>query len=394
MVHAGQLDPGLDQRRVEHGVLGCPGRSGAGLPEPGLHDAEHHAGVAREAVHVPGQQRQLRGVRAEPAHQRQWCVLAQHPGHVHPAEPVLRGEAGRERGDHQRGAGPGPQPGLHPRHLPRGRADQRDPRQHRGAGPGLRHDRAGQRRRRDEGLGRRRRPAGRLPDRRGCGQLPAAAAGGRPGFDREPRGQPDHRPGRLRPCRRCTCRAGADRVRDQQQRRDHRPHLDLAGRPRQRTDRLDGQPGRHRPEGQRQQRAGHRPVRGALQEVRRGVARPGRQDDLLPEREGLRRPEPGGGAERQHPGLRRVQGGRQRHHPRGLGPGQLLQLHRGPVDHPGPRVRGADHGGGQVPRPPGGLARRHGPIRPCHQQHRSGDVRHRHDALDGDVVPVTGGPGH
>ncbi|SDR58579.1 hypothetical protein SAMN05216511_6950 [Streptomyces sp. KS_16] len=63
---------------------------------------------------------------------------------------------------------------------------------------------------------------------------------------------------------------------------------------------------------------------GALQQVRRGVARRAGTHGLLPEREGVRRAQPGRGAERQHQGVRRVQDRRRGDHARRVGPGQLL----------------------------------------------------------------------
>ena len=86
----------------------------------------------------------------------------------------------------------------------------------------------------------------------------ADAAGGRPaGRLRRPLRQPDHRPGRVRPHRRRGPRQGHHQHGGQQRRRDHRPHLDLARRPR-RGRRLGDQPGRLRRPRQRRRRAGHR----------------------------------------------------------------------------------------------------------------------------------------
>ena len=62
---------------------------------------------------------------------------------------------------------------------------------------------------------------------------------------------------------------------------------------------------------------------------------------LLPERAPVRRAEPVQLDERQHPRLRRLQGGRHGHHARGVGPGQLLLLQHQLVGGRRPLVRGA-----------------------------------------------------
>ena len=105
-------------------------------------------------------------------------------------------------------------------------------------------------------------------------------------------------------------RQGHHEPRGEQRRRGHRPHLGLAGRPRQRGHgRLERQHRGHRPDRQRRQRGGDGAVRGALPEAPGRLERPERQDDLLPERDALRRARPGELAERARgQRLRRLQG--------------------------------------------------------------------------------------
>ncbi|MEY9484981.1 hypothetical protein RKD26_000775 [Streptomyces calvus] len=140
---------------------------------------------------------------------------------------------------------------------------------------------------------------------------------------------------------------------------------------------------------QRRRRPRHRPVRRALQQVRRAVERRAGPHDLLPEREGVRRPRPGGHPERLDQGLRRLQGRRPRHHPRGLGHGQLLLLQRQPEHRAAPRLRRSRAGRGALPQPVGGVAERQRAVRVRHQRHRVAHVGHRHRAVHGGVLPLS-----
>ncbi len=149
-------------------------------------------------------------------------------------------------------------------------------------------------------------------------------------------------------------------------------HLGLARRPRQRGDvGVDAGQGGHRADRQRQRRAGHRPVRRALPEVPGHLERPGRQDHLLPERDALRRAEPGELDESQRPQrVRGLQGRRQRDLARGVGVGQLQLLQRQPLGERLPRVRGAQQLERALPQPVHGLVELPGPDHPRHQRHR------------------------
>ncbi len=114
-------------------------------------------------------------------------------------------------------------------------------------------------------------------------------------LEREPREQPDLGPGRLLPDRRRHRRPGHQQPGRELQQHPPRRHLGLARRPRQLGHRrLDGQHGRPRAGGQRQQRAGDRPVRRALPATAGGVERQRRRDHLLPGRDAVRPAEPGG----------------------------------------------------------------------------------------------------
>ncbi len=115
---------------------------------------------------------------------------------------------------------------------------------------------------------------------------------------------------------------------------------------------------------------GVRPVRRALPEVRRDLERQRRPDHLLPERDAVRPAEPGRLARTATNGYAAYKVADTVTTPRGVGPGQLLQLHRRPGDRRRPRLRGADQRQRQVPRPADRVARRRGRHRPRHQQHR------------------------
>ncbi|GAA3115503.1 hypothetical protein GCM10020254_72690 [Streptomyces goshikiensis] len=120
VVHPGQLHRRLVQRRLEPGLLGHPGRAGAVLPQRPVHHPRHHPRVAGEALPLSGRLR-VQGVRPRQAGERARHLLGQRrcpTGHFASPEPLLRGEAGRERRDGQPGAGPGPAPALHPGRLP------------------------------------------------------------------------------------------------------------------------------------------------------------------------------------------------------------------------------------------------------------------------------------
>ncbi len=118
-------------------------------------------------------------------------------------------------------------------------------------------------------------------------------------------------------------------------------HLGLARGPRRRRG-VDQQHGRQRPDRQRQRRDRLRPGRGALPEERGRLERPGRRGHLLPERDALRPPEPGGLDVQPHDGrlsgLRHLPPGDQLYRVR---PGQLLLLQPGRADRVGHRVPGA-----------------------------------------------------
>lgn len=89
---------------------------------------------------------------------------------------------------------------------------------------------------------------------------------------REPLGEPDLAARRVLPDRRLRGRQGDRDAADQQQQRDPRPRLAVAGRPPRRR-RLEHEHRRHRTGGQRQRRHGVRVVRRALPEVPDGLER-------------------------------------------------------------------------------------------------------------------------
>ena len=122
--------------------------------------------------------------------------------------------------------------------------------------------------------------------------------------------------------------------------------------------RLDHQHRGHRADRQRQQRAGDRPVRRALPELRGGVERPGRRDHLLPERDALRSAEPGRLDERVDQRIRRVRGGA-RTSPRTRPTGWAATATSTSTRRwSRPRVRVAQHARRAVPRPAHRVARR------------------------------------
>nr|BFE71799.1 hypothetical protein GCM10020092_051000 [Actinoplanes digitatis] len=155
VVHPQQQHPDESQRGVEQRLHRRRRRLSDLVPEPADHHAGHHADQPGEALPVPGR-RELRRVGAEPRDELVERHLAEHAGRLHPADPVLRRAPRRLGGDDQRGPRAGPEPALHPRHLPRQPDDQRDPGEHRGDGPRLRHDHPGRRGHPDGGRGRRR----------------------------------------------------------------------------------------------------------------------------------------------------------------------------------------------------------------------------------------------
>ncbi len=128
VVHPRQLDRRLDQRRVEHGVLRCPGRARAELPEPAVHHAGHHPRLAREAVPVPRRQRATRCSCRTSAPTRAGSPGRHTAGHLDPADPVLRGQARRLPRRPSTRRSPRASTCCSPRHLPRGPADRRHPR--------------------------------------------------------------------------------------------------------------------------------------------------------------------------------------------------------------------------------------------------------------------------
>ena len=143
----------------------------------------------------------------------------------------------------------------------------------------------------------------------------AALLTGGPGhIDGEPCGQPDHGAGRVLPRRR---RRGSGKATNsagrQQQQRDRRRHLGLARRPRQRRDGLD----RSTPANTGLLVNGANVLATGLfvehyQQYQVLWNGENGQDHLLPERDAVRRAEPGRLDQRQRQRMGRVQGGRQR----------------------------------------------------------------------------------
>ncbi|CAG7621756.1 hypothetical protein SBRY_140088 [Actinacidiphila bryophytorum] len=399
---AAVADPGqrggrLVQRRVEPGLLGRRGRPRAVLPRPAVHHAADHPGQPREALPVRGRDRPLPGVPARAAARHRGCELERgaHPRQLDPDRAVLHRQALGLGAHHQQGAGAGQAPAADPGHLPADRHDQGQVGGHGGARAGLRHPHPGERRGRDAG-GRRARGADRGPAlRRGRDRVAVAAGGRRRARAAQRPAEPDVGAGRVLPGRRRGPRAYRDRTGGQQRQRAARPHLGLARRPRQRGG-LDGEHRRVRRRGQRRQRAGHGAVRGALPEVQRGLERRPRQDGDVPERAAVRPAEPGRLPPPRRGRLGGLQGGRLGAPPRGLGPGQLLLLHRRPDDPCDPQLRGAGQEGRALPRPADGVAERRGRDRACDQRLRSRGAGHRHGAGGRGGLPgrLTGGPAH
>ena len=228
------------------------------------------------------------------AHQRARRHLGERhaAGDLGPAHPVLRRQARRDRRHPQRGARPGPQPAVHARRSTTSTSPSRSNRAEHG-GPRASVTPRSSRTTAStamkvadvDGV----RLAGFLIDA-GTGQLPDPA-GGRPArrvHATTPPTRPPSRTSSSGSAARAPARPPpAWSINSRHTIIDHTwvwraDHGD--GR------RLGDQPRGLRRRRERRRRAGDRPVRRALQQVRRAVERPARPHDLLPEREGLRRP--------------------------------------------------------------------------------------------------------
>ena len=291
-------DRQLDRRELEHGVrpayTGVPGNSFPTRRTPRSAPTPIDLG---EAVPVRRRLRQLERVRARHSHQRVRHRLGGGTTGRHLAadQPVLHRQARRHRRHDQRGAGRRARtcsftPGIY--HLDRTINVTRPDTVVLGLGlatlvpdngvtaisvadvNGVKH----------------RGPA----VRRRHHQL-AVAGAGRPGrLGRGPRRRPDRAVRRVLPASAAPSVGKATAVAGRQQRqRDRRRHSGSGGPTTATTARSAGrQHRRQRPGRQRRQRHHVRPVRRALPAVPDALERQRRPDDLLPERDALRRAQP------------------------------------------------------------------------------------------------------